>query len=431
MLEYKLFKTRNGSDWNDISFSDFFQKQKEFYGNDFLDAYVAAFYLIKDNRYLNRVTTKTNTLSDIALFLALCEVNGLPVEKAERLIASMINVPNILTALDISHAGSIGASHYPGVYLAWMSLDEADAFGRINSWVFSLHCPIDITVYNAEGTCVAEIVNHEVVFSDIPVVVDGESTEFYLDESPETYRIEIHPTDIGEMTYCITELDDQELVRRINYLNIPVEPGQEYSGSILATVDYTDGMYDLTCVQNGTETPVPADEVISEDAPLQMVVEDGPGGTTTGSGNYYRGDSATLRAYPDDEYEFTGWYRDGVLLSAEPVYRIEMKEDVTVQATFGPTTCSHIWGGETVVEIPGIDDMIIFTYRCDKCGLIHTECCSECAFADVKSSNWFYKPVLWAIYKAITKCADATHFAPNQTCTRGQVVTFLYNTLAE
>lgn len=52
-------------------------------------------------------------------------------------------------------------------------------------------------------------------------------------------------------------------------------------------------------------------------------------------------------------------------------------------------------------------------------------------FVDVKPSKYFYKAVLCAYQTGVTKGADDTHFAPNQTRTRGQVVTFLYNTLAE
>ena len=47
-------------------------------------------------------------------------------------------------------------------------------------------------------------------------------------------------------------------------------------------------------------------------------------------------------------------------------------------------------------------------------------------FVDVKSDDYFSVPVLWALKKEITKGTDDTHFAPNATCTRGQVVTFLW-----
>ena len=47
-------------------------------------------------------------------------------------------------------------------------------------------------------------------------------------------------------------------------------------------------------------------------------------------------------------------------------------------------------------------------------------------FEDVSSSEYYYTPVLWAVGKGITNGTDATHFSPNDTCTRGQIVTFLY-----
>ena len=47
-------------------------------------------------------------------------------------------------------------------------------------------------------------------------------------------------------------------------------------------------------------------------------------------------------------------------------------------------------------------------------------------FVDVKPSDYFYKPVLWAVEKGITNGMDATHFDPTSTCTRGQAVTFLW-----
>lgn len=40
-------------------------------------------------------------------------------------------------------------------------------------------------------------------------------------------------------------------------------------------------------------------------------------------------------------------------------------------------------------------------------------------------------PVLWAAKAGITTGVDATHFRPNQSCTRGQVATFLYREFAE
>ena len=47
-------------------------------------------------------------------------------------------------------------------------------------------------------------------------------------------------------------------------------------------------------------------------------------------------------------------------------------------------------------------------------------------FADVKTTDFFYKPVLWAVENGITNGVDVTHFGPTADCNRAQVVTFLY-----
>jgi hypothetical protein len=49
-------------------------------------------------------------------------------------------------------------------------------------------------------------------------------------------------------------------------------------------------------------------------------------------------------------------------------------------------------------------------------------------FTDVKDSDYYYDAVLWAYYHEpqITDGTSKNHFSPNATCTRGQVVTFLW-----
>ena len=50
-------------------------------------------------------------------------------------------------------------------------------------------------------------------------------------------------------------------------------------------------------------------------------------------------------------------------------------------------------------------------------------------FVDVKATDFYYKPVLWALENGITSGMDATHFGPTSYCNRAQVVTFLYRTM--
>ena len=47
-------------------------------------------------------------------------------------------------------------------------------------------------------------------------------------------------------------------------------------------------------------------------------------------------------------------------------------------------------------------------------------------FVDVPSSQYYYKPILWAVEKGITQGTSARHFSPNDTLTTAHIITFLY-----
>ncbi|MBR5381706.1 MAG: S-layer homology domain-containing protein [Oscillospiraceae bacterium] len=47
-------------------------------------------------------------------------------------------------------------------------------------------------------------------------------------------------------------------------------------------------------------------------------------------------------------------------------------------------------------------------------------------FTDVPENAYYAKAVRWAVARGITNGVGATEFAPDQSCTRGQTVTFLY-----
>ena len=51
---------------------------------------------------------------------------------------------------------------------------------------------------------------------------------------------------------------------------------------------------------------------------------------------------------------------------------------------------------------------------------------TSCAFSDISSSAYYYIAVLWAAETGVTAGTSATTFSPSDTCTRGQIVTFLY-----
>ena len=51
---------------------------------------------------------------------------------------------------------------------------------------------------------------------------------------------------------------------------------------------------------------------------------------------------------------------------------------------------------------------------------------ATCEFTDVKAGAYYYNAVLWAVEKEITNGTSKNTFDPEKTCTRAQIVTFLY-----
>ena len=52
-------------------------------------------------------------------------------------------------------------------------------------------------------------------------------------------------------------------------------------------------------------------------------------------------------------------------------------------------------------------------------------------FTDVPANAYYADAVTWAVLKGVTKGTTDTTFSPNASCTRAQIVTFLYRFLGE
>lgn len=66
--------------------------------------------------------------------------------------------------------------------------------------------------------------------------------------------------------------------------------------------------------------------------------------------------------------------------------------------------------------------------KCETCGEVNPDYVSASAnpFNDVAEGTYFYYPVLWAVEKEIAKGITDSTFSPNVTCSRAQMVTFIW-----
>ncbi|MBQ6261636.1 MAG: InlB B-repeat-containing protein, partial [Firmicutes bacterium] len=102
------------------------------------------------------------------------------------------------------------------------------------------------------------------------------------------------------------------------------------------------------------------------------------------------------------------YYYDAVVwaFNAEP-----QVTDGTSPTTFSPkNTCTR-------------GQVVTFLWRVMGCPEPKTK---NNPFADVKESDWFYKPVLWAVEQGITDGTSPTTFSPKTTCKNSHILTFIW-----
>lgn len=184
--------------------------------------------------------------------------------------------------------------------------------------------------------------------------------------------------------------------------------------------------------------------------PVSVTVQTGLGGTASVDlAGATVGQTVTLTCVPQEGYrvaQVTGAdltdQGDGVYSFSMPAGAVELQVlflrennpflDVTEKRFYYD---SVIWAVENGIT-KGIDDThfipdqvcsraqaVTFLWRA--CGSPEPVS-AENPFTDVIKGRFYYKAVLWAVENGITKGTGAATFAPDDMCTRGQVVTFLW-----
>ena len=146
-------------------------------------------------------------------------------------------------------------------------------------------------------------------------------------------------------------------------------------------------------------------------------------------------------------YDFDGWYSDAKL--TDKVTSVKLTKDMTVYAKWSEKGGENpftdvaddayyadavIWAvGEGITSgttaatfTPNAPctraQAVTFLWRA--AGSPEPE--SMSSFADVPADSYYAKAVAWAVEQGITKGTSDTTFSPNATCTRAQIVTFLW-----
>ena len=352
----------------------------------------------------------------------------------------------------IPKLGSIGLAHYPEHYLARLEADnlqsEDDFLMAVrNKRAIIIYPPADkqidkkvkdlqikVDFWNVSGTSVGSYANGVCKSGDVTL----EMTEMGLiatlpDGANYTVTVSGADADLLSATFYSYEAGELEPARNETLEQLPVT--DDSSCTIFVPEDDYDDFYvedadgivyypgdDITPLVNFTDVPAGA---YYADAVKWAVAEGITSGTspTTFSPNNgcTRAQMVTFlwRAAgcpePESDYEpfrdvpKDAYYRKAVLWAAG-----EGITSGTSPTTFSPN--ATVTRAQTVT----------FLWRWEG----EPEADQRSGFRDVPTGQYYSEAVSWAVEAGITNGTGTTTFSPGQTCTRAQIVTFLWRDMA-
>ena len=113
---------------------------------------------------------------------------------------------------------------------------------------------------------------------------------------------------------------------------------------------------------------------------------------------------------------------DKFYYSATNNYTQNALSDVTFRASLYAKTGTTVYIPFTIYAKYGTSGAVTRQVT----GTVAVKIAQTMNFVDVKPTDYFYNPVKWAVGKNITKGTSAVTFSPDKTCTRAEIVTFLW-----
>ena len=362
--------------------------------------------------------------------------------------------------------------------------DWIDNFGDLFKKITG-KCPVNFTIYDASGNVIGWTEGSYCEFENsIYIEMSGDVETIFI---PNDMKVKVSVTSTGEgtMSYSVEQYSGGSAVGRMNYYDVPLIDGGTYiqeipSGSLsgdLKQLPLTDQKGKKIY---GTEYLNAESSCISN---VYCWVSEG--GTVYGSGEYVRGDLAEMIAYAENGYSFSGWYIDNTLVGTEEVYRFAVKDEIELEAVFKPLPKEQMISGsnsfektigddafslgattsgdsklvyypenEAVAEVSedgvvtiksvGTTNILIAANATDNYNAAAkkviltikqkgdvkptpTPTPAVKGFSDVQDpTHAFYKAIYWAADAGITKGYPDGTFGIDRSCTRGEMIMFLW-----
>ncbi|MBQ4348677.1 MAG: leucine-rich repeat protein [Clostridia bacterium] len=231
-------------------------------------------------------------------------------------------------------------SHCAETYCAYMyALSKNELCVKREGYKGSVNCPVDVEIYDKEtgelvGRIVDNVEDEEVASGKNSVVmtVDGDSKSFWL-PSDGDYYIKLIGNDEGIMDYTMSEIDsDIGEIKRVNFFDVEITEGLTMTADVDAE-DFVVEEHELN-YENG-ETLKPTEILNEEDIETYSIDISVLGdGFASESRTAKSGDYVSLTATANEGWNFTGWYENDELASAENDLAFVVKSNRSLEARF-------------------------------------------------------------------------------------------------
>lgn len=352
---------------------------------------------------------------------------------ADLFLALVANHPNYFTTA-VMNADGLGAAHYPELCYSWLASMDGNysegaqiAFNNGGYRMIRINCAVNVDVYDDNGNKIASIESEQpntTLDSSYIYGIDEDGQKYMILPNDTDYDISITGREDDLVNYSISEYSALvgDYTRNINYFNIELKQGEKLSGTIPSysddeiEKDTPNGSNAVYVLRDSDDNPIESDSdksgaAVAQDVFDVNVVSSNPEhGVVSGSGTHQYGTFAQVEAVASEGYQFVGWYRNGILVSTDTVYRVCVTEDIELIGQFEETKFFYYYGDvDSSGDITAVDALSILRH------VVKLKTFTDntvLALADVDHDENIGASDALAVLKIVVKLSDAEVMIP-------------------
>lgn len=333
------------------------------------------------------------------------------------------------------------SEHDVAVYQAFLMTKQIGGVVR----VIRSACPVDIEVYDSDGVLVGRVINNAVSDTESEKVfirVENDEKYLYL-FTEDNYTIKMVGTDEGTMTYSVQDIDmgNGDIVSSKTFENVLLAKDKQLLSNAtdadISTIPLyvlgDDGTPEKEVLPdgNGTEVPItdpsrPTVPVNPDNMPPHSTGGYSSGGSTNTSHTIIISSGitgGTVTVSPKSAAKGVT-----VTLATSPNEGYKLDRLTVADASGNELELTKIGNGVYAFTMPGSRVTVdaVFTVVSPEKPEPPATPSIHASFTDVQPGAYYADAVAWAVEQGITAGTSTTTFSPDASCTRGQMVTFLW-----